>query len=144
MQANEGYRLDPKKPRQLTPDEARQLAETPIDHSDIPPLGDEFFSQGEAGRTEPTPIEARRALVQQTARQVLDLCKAHARDQMDEAQTLAVLNAWLSDFARHTAEIRDRGAGYGPEAIAILRGLEPPIKRSSVEIGGTDADGNEP
>jgi uncharacterized protein (DUF4415 family) len=39
------YRLDPKKPRQLTPAEARRLDTTPIDYSDIPPLGDEFFKK---------------------------------------------------------------------------------------------------
>jgi uncharacterized protein (DUF4415 family) len=39
------YRLDPKKPRQLTPAEARRLDATPIDYSDIPPLGDEFFAK---------------------------------------------------------------------------------------------------
>ena len=55
-----------------------------------------------------TPIEARRALVRQIARQVLDLCRAHARDGVDEATTLGVLQAWLSDFARHTSEIRER------------------------------------
>jgi hypothetical protein len=39
------YRLDPKNPRQLTPEEARQLAETPIDYSDIPPLfGEDWLS----------------------------------------------------------------------------------------------------
>jgi hypothetical protein len=42
------YRLDPEKPPQLTPDEARRLAETPIDYSDIPPLGDKFFRKAEA------------------------------------------------------------------------------------------------
>ena len=39
------YRLDPKKPRQLTPAEARRLDVMPIDYSDIPPLGDEFFAK---------------------------------------------------------------------------------------------------
>jgi len=39
------YRLDPKKPRQLTSAEARRLNATPIDYSDIPPLGDEFFTK---------------------------------------------------------------------------------------------------
>jgi len=39
------YRLDPQKPRRLTPAEARRLNATPIDYSDIPPLGDEFFSK---------------------------------------------------------------------------------------------------
>jgi uncharacterized protein (DUF4415 family) len=39
------YRLDPKKPRQLTPAEARRLDATAIDYSDIPPLGDEFFTK---------------------------------------------------------------------------------------------------
>ena len=42
------YRLDPKKPRQLTPAEARRLDATPIDYSDIPPLGDEFFTKATA------------------------------------------------------------------------------------------------
>ena len=54
------------------------------------------------------PIEARRALVKQIARQVLDLCRAHARNGVDEATTLGVLQAWLSDFARDTGEIRER------------------------------------
>ena len=39
------YRLDPEKPRQLTPAEARRLDAMPIDYSDIPPLGDEFFTK---------------------------------------------------------------------------------------------------
>jgi uncharacterized protein (DUF4415 family) len=40
-----GYRLDPKKPPQLTAEEARRLEGGRIDYSDIPPLGDEFFAQ---------------------------------------------------------------------------------------------------
>jgi hypothetical protein len=39
------YRPDPDKPRHLTPEEARRLDEAPIDYSDIPELGDEFFSR---------------------------------------------------------------------------------------------------
>src|SRR5579862_2069909 len=39
------YRLNPKKPRQLTPAEARRLDAIPIDYSDIPPLGEEFFKK---------------------------------------------------------------------------------------------------
>jgi uncharacterized protein (DUF4415 family) len=39
------YRLDPKKPRQLTPEEQERLDKARIDYSDIPPLGDEFFSK---------------------------------------------------------------------------------------------------
>jgi len=42
------YRLDSKKPRQLTPAEARRLDSAPIDYSDIPPLGDEFFVKAAA------------------------------------------------------------------------------------------------
>jgi uncharacterized protein (DUF4415 family) len=39
------YRLDPQKPRQLTPAETRRLNAAPIDYSDIPPLGEEFFKK---------------------------------------------------------------------------------------------------
>ena len=39
------YRLDPKKPRQLTPTEARRFDAAPIDYSDIPALGEEFFKK---------------------------------------------------------------------------------------------------
>jgi uncharacterized protein (DUF4415 family) len=38
------YRLDPKKPRQLTEEEQKRLDKARIDYSDIPPLGDEFFA----------------------------------------------------------------------------------------------------
>jgi hypothetical protein len=39
------YRLDPNNLPRLTDEEARRLDEAPIDYSDIPPLGDEFFSR---------------------------------------------------------------------------------------------------
>ena len=42
------YRLDPKKPRQLTPAETRRLDATPIDYADLPPLGDDFFTKATA------------------------------------------------------------------------------------------------
>lgn len=49
------YRLDPKKPRQLTPAEARRLDAMPIDYSEIPPLGEEFFTK--AAEAWPPPKE---------------------------------------------------------------------------------------
>jgi hypothetical protein len=39
------YQLDPKEPRRLTKKEAERLEAAPIDYSDIPPLGEEFFSK---------------------------------------------------------------------------------------------------
>ena len=39
------YRQDPKKLRRLTPAETRRLDAAPLDYSDIPPLGDEFFTK---------------------------------------------------------------------------------------------------
>jgi uncharacterized protein (DUF4415 family) len=42
------YQLDAKKPRQLTPAEARRLDAMPVDYSDIPPLGDDFFKKAAA------------------------------------------------------------------------------------------------
>ncbi len=42
------YRLDPKKPLRLTPAQARRLDAAPIEYSDIPPLGREFFARATA------------------------------------------------------------------------------------------------
>lgn len=42
------YRLDPEAPRQLTSAEARVLDASPIDYSDIPALGDDFFAKAGA------------------------------------------------------------------------------------------------
>lgn len=39
------YLLNSEKPRQLTTAEARRLDAAAIDHSDIPPLGEGFFSK---------------------------------------------------------------------------------------------------
>lgn len=39
------YRQDSKTLRRLTPAEARRLDAAPLDYSDIPPLGDEFFTK---------------------------------------------------------------------------------------------------
>ena len=57
IQAMIEYRPDPKNPRHLTPEEARRLDETPIDYSDIPPLGDEFFSQARSVTDDFTEID---------------------------------------------------------------------------------------
>lgn len=43
------FRLDPQKPRKLTPAQARRLEAAPIDYSDIPPLGEDFFQKAARG-----------------------------------------------------------------------------------------------
>ena len=68
------YRLDPNKPRQLTPAEARRLDATPIDYSDIPPLGDEFFAKAAAAWT-----PAKRQLTIRIDVDVLNWLKANGR-----------------------------------------------------------------
>jgi uncharacterized protein (DUF4415 family) len=68
------YRLDPKKPRQLTPAEARRLDAMPIDYSDIPPLGDEFFTK--AKETWPP---AKQQLTIRLDADVLDWLKANGK-----------------------------------------------------------------
>jgi hypothetical protein len=45
------YRPDPKKPRQLTPEEQKGLDTACIDYSDIPPIGDEFLPKPSKART---------------------------------------------------------------------------------------------
>ena len=68
------YRLDPKKPRQLTPAEARRLDAMPIDYSDIPPLGDEFFTKA----TQAWP-PAKQQLTIRLDADVLAWLRAHGR-----------------------------------------------------------------
>jgi hypothetical protein len=43
------YRLDPKRPRKLTPSEAQRLASSPIDYSDIRQLGKKFLQKQQQG-----------------------------------------------------------------------------------------------
>ena len=79
MNANRGntmkrYRLDPKKLRQLTPAEARRLDALPIDYSEIPPLGDEFFTKA----TQAWP-PAKQQLTIRLDADVLDWLKANGR-----------------------------------------------------------------
>jgi len=68
------YRFDPKKTRQLTPAEARRLDAMPIDYTDIPPLGDEFFSKAR----EAWPPSKQQLTIRLDA-DVLNWLKAHGR-----------------------------------------------------------------
>jgi hypothetical protein len=68
-----------------------------------------------------TPTAARRALVLKTARQLLDLCRAHAREDVDEGKTLWVLDIWLSEFARESYELRERDGLITPVIEANCR-----------------------
>jgi uncharacterized protein (DUF4415 family) len=68
------YQPDPKKPRQLTKEEQQRLDKIPIDYSDIPPLGEEFFSK--AKQTWPP---AKEQLTIRLDSDVLKWLKAHGR-----------------------------------------------------------------
>ena len=68
------YRLDPKEPRELTPAEARRLDAMPIDYSDIPELGAEFFTKA----TVPWPPVKHQLTIRLDA-DVLEWLKANGR-----------------------------------------------------------------
>jgi uncharacterized protein (DUF4415 family) len=68
------YLLDPKKLRQLTPAESRKIDSAPIDYSDIPPLGDEFFAKAKAAWP-----PAKQQLTIRLDEDVLDWLKANGR-----------------------------------------------------------------
>ncbi|NGZ07894.1 MAG: hypothetical protein CV088_00690 [Nitrospira sp. LK70] len=68
------YRQDPKKLRRLTPAEARRLDLAPLDYSDIPPLGDEFFTKA----TEAWPPTKQQLTIRLDA-DVLTWLKAYGR-----------------------------------------------------------------
>ena len=84
-----------------------------------------------------TPIEERRALVHQIAQQVLDLCRAYARDggrRGDHARGVTSMAQRLRP--RHWRDTRTVTAGTGRRGSGqrqeILRGRERPIQRSSI------------
>jgi uncharacterized protein (DUF4415 family) len=68
------YRLNPEKPRQLTPEEERKLNKARIDYSDIPPLGDEFFATAKHAWP-----PAKRQLTIRLDEDVLQWLKKHGR-----------------------------------------------------------------
>jgi|CXWL01.1.fsa_nt_gi uncharacterized protein (DUF4415 family) len=68
------YRQNPKKPRRLTPAEERRVDAAPLDYSDIPPLGEEFFTKA----TEMWPPTKQQVTVRLDA-DVLTWLKAHGR-----------------------------------------------------------------
>src|SRR5208282_2220586 len=68
------YKLNPKKPRKLTPAETQRLDKTPIDYSDIPPLGGDFFAKATAAWP---PVK--KQLTIRLDADVLDWLKAHGR-----------------------------------------------------------------
>jgi uncharacterized protein (DUF4415 family) len=80
MNANKGnmikrYKLDPKKPRKLTPAEARRLDPLPIDYSDIPELTNEFFAKAKQVAWPPV----KKQLTIRLDTDVLDWLKLHGR-----------------------------------------------------------------
>jgi uncharacterized protein (DUF4415 family) len=68
------YRIDAEPPRQLSSAEARKLDATPIDYSDIPPLGKEFFARATASWP-----PAKHQLTIRLDADVLDWLKANGR-----------------------------------------------------------------
>lgn len=68
------FQLGPKNPRQLTSAEARRLDALPVDYSDIPPLGDEFFAKAKAAWP-----PAKQQLTIRLDTDVLDWLKANGR-----------------------------------------------------------------
>lgn len=69
------YRLDPAKPRKLTPAEARRLEDAAIDYSDIPELTDEFFKKARVVEWPP----AKKQLTIRLDADVLAWLKGHGR-----------------------------------------------------------------
>lgn len=91
------YKLDPKKPRKLTTEERRRLEKTPIDHSDIPPLGDEFFAKVAEDR-----IPAKQQLTIRLDADVLKWLKANGRGY--QTRINRILRAAMTYQGTHDAE----------------------------------------
>lgn len=73
------YQVDPKKPRQLAPAEARRLDTMPIDYSDIPPLEDEFFAKALLAKAMEAWPPAKQQLTIRLDADVLNWLRANGR-----------------------------------------------------------------
>ena len=104
------FRLDPKKLRQLTPAETRRLDTTPIDYSDIPPLGDEFFTKA----TAPWP-PAKSQLTIRLDTDVLNWLKANGRGYQTRINRIlrAAMESQPPRRARSTAAPRKNARTRG-------------------------------
>ena len=68
------FQLDPNNLPKLSPAQARRLDKTPIDYSDIPPLGDAFFAKAK----EAWPPVKQQLTIRLDA-DVLEWLRAHGR-----------------------------------------------------------------
>ncbi len=109
------YRLDPAKPRQLTTAEARRLDATPINYSDIPALGDEFF---EKAVTAWPP--AKHQLTIRLDADVLDWLKANGKGYQTRINHIlrAAMEGQLSRRLRSTAAPKKNTRTRGGRKLA--------------------------
>lgn len=102
------YRLNPKKPRQLTAKERERLEAAPIDYSDIPPLGEEFFAKVQ--RTWPP---AKQQVTIRLDTDVVKWLKAHGRGYQTRINHI-LRAAMESQRPRRTATPKKPRSGSKP------------------------------
>jgi uncharacterized protein (DUF4415 family) len=98
------YRLDPKKPRQLTPEEQERLDKARIDYSDIPPLGDEFFAKAKQAWP-----PAKQQITIRVDSDILEWLRAHGRGYQTRINRI-LRAAMESQPSQNTARPRSREA----------------------------------
>ncbi len=99
------YRQNPKKPRRLTPAEARRFDAAPIDYSDIPPLGEEFFTKA----TEVWPPTKQQVTVRLDADMLTCPCRAPSASQTRLNRILrAAMEGQPSTHARTAVALKKR------------------------------------
>ena len=108
-----------KRYRQLTPAEARRLDATPIDYSDIPPLGDEFFTNA----TSPWPPTKHQLTIRLDA-DVLNWLKANGRGY--QTRINRILRA-----AMESQPPRRSQSAAAPKNTRVRGGLKPVRSRVS-------------
>ena len=121
------YRPDPKKPRQLTPEERRRLEKARIDYSDIPELDDEFFATATRPAmpdaqeidwtgcrdVESVPDRCGGAWVTKGTRVLVQGILDNAADAMKDGGKLGIRLARDNDYV--LVEISDNGPGIPKE-----------------------------
>jgi uncharacterized protein (DUF4415 family) len=103
------YRLGPKKPRQLTPEEQERLDKARIDYSDIPLLGDKLFAKAKQAWP-----PAKQQVTIRVDSDILEWLRAHGRGDFAGSHGKPGARSYPHPDSRRQKPRQGPRSAYGP------------------------------